>query len=309
MKKVAYLILVHSDPTHFCKLIESLCKHADIYVHVDAKSKLEDFSSQCLPGVNFIPERVDIAWAGISMVDALLNLTKAAMERSDSYTHLVYLSGSDYPIKPGNIISNLFTSNPERQFIKYIDMRESPEHYLKLITRKQFLEPLFPTKNKIISIVDKSIRKILRRLNIPNKWRNEVIPYFGHTWCALTPNCCAYILNFHNNNPWFYQMNKDTFSPDEHYFHTIVGNSPFAKSADGLQEYKGRGLWKLVNFHLICPTLQKWFTIADWNQIQTSNKLFVRKVNSDSGTSLVEQIKTRSLETQIKNNSTKQHPH
>lgn len=292
MKKVAYLILAHSDPSHFCKLIESLYNHADIYVHVDAKSNMEDFSSQCLPGVNFISERVDIAWAGISMVDALLNLTKAAMKRSDRYTHLVFLSGSDYPIKPESTICKLFTSNPERQFIKYIDMRESQDHYLKLVTNKQFLEPLLPSKNKTIKIIDKMARKILRSLRIRNNWNSDITPYFGHTWCALTPACCSYILDFHKNNPWFYKINKNTFSPDEHYFHTIIGNSPFSSTADGLQPFEGRGLWRLANFHLICPTLQKWFSIEDWEQIQTSDKLFLRKINSATGTTLVNKINT-----------------
>jgi hypothetical protein len=295
MKKIAYLILAHNDPAHFCKLVKSICNNADIYVHVDAKSKLEDFSSQCLPGVTFIPERVNIAWAGISMVDALINLIKAAMVRSELYTHMVFLSGSDYPIKPMNVISNRFKSSPERQFIKYIDMRESPGHYLKLVTKKQFLEPLIPSSKKYIITLDKIIRRSLRALRIPNNWRSDIVPYFGHTWCALTPNCCAYILDFHDSNPWFYQMNKDTFSPDEHYFHTIIGNSPFAKHSDGLQKYEGRGLWRLVNFHLICPSLNKWFTLADWSQIETSEKLFLRKVNSSSGSGLVENIDTKIL--------------
>ena len=132
-------------------------------------------------------------------------------------------------------------------------------------------------------------------MKLPNNWRKDITPYFGHTWCALTPECCEYIVNYHTENPWFYQMNKNTFSPDEHYFHTIVGNSKFAERADGLQTYKGRGLWRLVNFHLVCPTLQKWYTLDDWEQIITSDKLFVRKVNSSSSHALVKKINTTLL--------------
>ena len=226
------------------------------------------------------------------MIDALLNLIRAALPFSERYTHFVFITGSDYPIKPEKQISDIFTSSPEREFIKYIDMRDSPEHYLKLITRKQFLEPFIKTNNKPLIFTDKLIRKTLRALGIPNKWNNDMIPYFGHTWCALTPACCEYILNFHINNPWFYKVNRHTFSPDEHYFHTIVGNSPFNGNADGLQKFEGRGLWRLVNFHLICPSLQKWFTLNDWEEISESDKLFVRKVNSKTGKELVGKINT-----------------
>lgn len=295
MKKIAYLILAHSDATHLNALVKSLSTYADIYIHLDIKANLSEFVSACPKTVTFIEDRVNVAWAGISMVDALLNLIKAVLPFSENYTHFVFITGSDYPIKPEKQIFEIFVSEPERQFIKYIDMRESPEHYLKLITHKQFLEPFTNSKNKILNLADKSVRKALRKLGIPNKWSNKVIPYFGHTWCALTPQCCEYILDYHNDNPWFYESNKQTFSPDEHYFHTIIGNSPFNSKADGLQAYEGRGLWRLVNTHLICPSLQKWYTLDDWEQIISSDKLFVRKVNSISGGSLVEEIDAQIL--------------
>lgn len=292
MKKIAYLILAHSDATHLGALVKSISTCADVYIHLDAKANLSEFASTCPASAIFIEERVDVAWAGMSMIDALLNLIRAALPFSERYTHFVFITGSDYPIKPEKQISDIFTSAPEREFIKYIDMRDSPEHYLKLITRKQFLEPFIKTHNRPLIFTDKLIRKTLRALGIPNKWNNDMIPYFGHTWCALTPSCCEYILNFHTNNPWFYEVNKHTFSPDEHYFHTIVGNSPFNENADGLQTYEGRGLWRLVNFHLICPSLQKWFSLNDWEEISKSDKLFVRKVNSNTGKELVKKINT-----------------
>ena len=295
MKKIAYLILAHSDPIHLGCLVNSISNDADIYVHVDSKANLADFISQCPSSVTFIENRTNIAWAGISMVDALLSLIKAALPFSARYSHFIFLSGSDYPIKPAKTINATFTSNPKKQFIKYINMRDSPEHYLKLVTKKHYLEPLLTTSNKILAFIDKAVRKLLRTMKLPNNWRKDITPYFGHTWCALTPECCEYIVNYHTENPWFYQMNKNTFSPDEHYFHTIVGNSKFAERADGIQTYKGRGLWRLVNFHLVCPTLQKWYTLDDWEQIITSDKLFVRKVNSSSSHALVKKINTTLL--------------
>lgn len=295
MKKIAYLILAHNDPAHLGALARSISGYADIYVHLDAKAHLPDFILSCPDSVTFIDDRVSVAWAGISMVDAQLNLTRAALPFSERYTHFFFITGSDYPIKPEKEISKILTSSPERQFVKYIDMRDSPEHYMKLISRKQFREPVIRSTVKHITLADKLIRKCLRALKIPNRWDKRMIPYFGHTWCALTPECCKHVLDFHDNNPWFYEMNKDTMAPDEHYYHTIIGNSPFASNADGLQVYQGRGLWRLVNFHLICPSLQKWFTLEDWDEVYASDKLFVRKVNSKTGAGLVGEIDMKIL--------------
>lgn len=288
-KKVAYLILAHNDPHHLGSLVKSISNHADVYIHLDLKADLSEFIDKCPTQATFIEKRVSVAWAGISMVDALLNLIEAALPYADRYTHFIFITGSDYPIKSENEISSVFVSSPKKQFLKYIDMRQS-DHYLKLISRKHFMEPLTTSRNKIMMFLDRFSRAIFRRLSIANKWNNCVTPHFGHTWCALTPECCRYILDFHNQNPWFYQMNKDTFAPDEHYFHTIVGNSPFAAYADGIQVYEGRGLWRVVNFHLICPSLKKWFSLDDWDQVRESNKLFVRKINSKSGAELIRKI-------------------
>lgn len=290
MKKIAYLIIAHEDPNHLSKLVNSIINHSDIYIHIDAKANIEDFKSSCPSSVNFIEERVEVAWAGITMVDALLNLIKSALPYSSKYSHFVFISGSDYPIKTETEIINTFISDPKRQFIKYIDMRNSPNHYLKQINRKHFLEPYIVSSIKAVSFADRLFRKLLRTLKIRNKWQQNMIPYYGHTWCALTPECCSYILDFHINNQWFYESNKNTFAPDEHYFHTIIGNSPFAETSDGLQEFEGSGLWRVVNFHLICPSLKKWFTIDDWHEINSSDKLFVRKLNSKNSEQLVNKI-------------------
>ena len=90
-------------------------------------------------------------------------------------------------------------------------------------------------------------------------------------------------------------MNKYTFSPDEHYFHTIIGNSFFAKKSDGKMEFQGRGTWRLANYHIIDISLTKWFTLSDWTEIVNSEKLFVRKINSQTGSDLVVKIKSELL--------------
>ena len=86
-----------------------------------------------------------------------------------------------------------------------------------------------------------------------------------------------------------------TFSPDEHYIHTIVGQSPFLAFFNGVQPFQGRGTWRLANLHLVDQSLAKWYTVADWETIVSSDRLFVRKVRSKDGKDLVERIKQELL--------------
>jgi len=295
-QRIAYLVLAHGDPVHLGRLLRAIDHRADFFVHVDAKTELEAFLEQPLPtSTTFLQPRREVHWADISMVDALIDLMEAAIARAADYSHLVILSGSDYPLRPARAIHEFFTSQPDRQFVKYIDMRESA-HYLKCVDSRWFKKPLWISPVKVLNYPDKVLRRAGNLLGLPNKWRTDVVtPYTGSTWMALTPRCCEYILTYHRTNRWYYDMNRFTFAPDEHYFHSIIGNSPFSSQADGLQPFVARGLWRLANFHHIHPSLAKWYTLDDWNEVASSKAHFIRKLNSTSGGPLVEAIDERLL--------------
>ncbi len=291
MKRIAYLILAHNDPDHLYRLVTALGLNCDIYIHIDKKSALPDFNCVTLvDNVTILEERYTVSWAGISMIAAQMALIKAALAHQGDYTHLVFLSGSCYPIKPPDDILATLTDQPQREFIRFIDMRESPEHYMRQITQKWFREPLIQSRVKFLSLLDKSIRRALEKMRLRNDWETAYVPYYGSQWCALTVACCQFLLKTLEERPSFRQMNRFTFAPDEHFLHTLVGNSPFMARADGIQPFKGRGVWRLANLHVVDQTLQKWFTIRDFDQIAASDKFFVRKVRTADGADLLNRI-------------------
>lgn len=291
MKKIAYLVLAHADPQHFKKLMYAIDYKATIFVHLDAKSNIKDFTSLSLPkSVEFIENRVSVFWGSISMIDATLKLIERALRSEEDFSHLVLISGADYPIKRSDLIYEKFVQNPEHEFIKYIDMRESP-HYFSHISQKWYRTPLFHSSNKPLKLLDEGIRYVFNhKLKFKNSWDKSFIPYFGSQWWALTPGCARYILKFVQENPAFYAMNRYTFSPDEHFFHTIIGNSNYNSNSDGVQEFKQRGTWRMANFHIIATNLAKWYTINDWKKVSNSDRLFVRKLNSTVSGELIDAI-------------------
>lgn len=290
MKKIAYLILAHADPKHFEKLVNAINYNARFFIHLDAKSDIKKFEQLSLPGdLVFIKDRVRVSWGSISMVDATLNLMQEALNSGEDFTHLVLLSGADYPMQSNPVIYDTFARNPQHEFIKYIDMRQSA-HYIKQIKQKWFKEQLFHTSNKFLRNCDKTIRQLANKLQLHNRWDNAVVPYFGSQWWAFTPGCANYILKYVKDQPEYYNNNKHSFSPDEHFFHTVVGNSPYSEKCDGLLPYEGRGTWRTANLHIIHHSLTKWYTIDDWDEIKSSDKLFIRKVNSTVSGELIDLI-------------------
>ncbi len=292
MLKIGYLIAAHTDAENLKRLINALGDNCDFYIHIDAKSDIQEFK-QIVSSEKafFIEDRTIVSWAGISQVDATLKLIKAALDTGNKYSHLILLSGSDYPIKKPEYINSFFNQQPEKEFIRFIDMRESPQHYMKQIKHKWFKEPLYHTSFKSLQLFDKVIRRTANFLQLNNNWdENAIIPYYGSNWWALTPSCCEFILEYINKNKDYHLINKYTFAPDEHFFHTLIGNSVYKEKSDGLQAFEGRGTYRLANFHLIHPSLSKWYDLTDWDEIVSSDKLFVRKVNSLKSKDLLDKI-------------------
>lgn len=292
MEKIAYLIMTYQDPVHLNRMINALDYNAKFFIHVDKKVDIKPFV-EAVESENavFLGHRITVSWGGISFIDVAINLMIEALEDTENFTHLMMLSGSCYPIRSKESIYDYMQQHKGHEFIKYLDARESPEHYMKSLENKHFFEPFYPSSSRaIVKKFDKYIRHALKLLKIRQPWDFEWVPYFGSFWWALTPACCEYILEFTTRNLDFYRYCSYAIAPEEFYFHTLVGNSPFAKNSDGLQPYQGRGTFRMANLHIIDQSLAKWYTLEDWEEIAASDKFFVRKVDTSHSASLLERL-------------------
>lgn len=234
MEKIAYLVLAHQDPIHLERLVKAINYKAHIYIHLDEKTNLDRYIHiDDMKSVDFISERIKVYWGGFSMVKATLNLVKAALASKKNFSHLVLLSGSDYPIKPVSIFYDFLRNNYNKQFIKLIKLNESPSPQKRRLINYWFMDPL-------LSFYDDSlIRRILQKLfhlGVTRKPLCNVTPAWGNQWWAITPECAAFILQYLEQNLNFLKFYKYAHCPDEHFFHTIVANSPFLQKAGGIRE-------------------------------------------------------------------------
>jgi hypothetical protein len=289
-KPVAYLVLAHADPEQCTRLISSLLAdpNCHIFVHLDLKTKSE-FSNAAkldLARVHFVKERYEISWGGFSMIKGTLAVMKQALASKIDFGYLVLLSGMDYPIRhPDEIREHLYTQQ-FRQHINRLNVPDSPEHYLKLARRYTFRDAWLPA-----GIVDKFIRKTGTIAAMPFKRKLlEATICTGSQWWAITPEFGRYVLKFISEHEEYDRYFRYLHSPDEHYFQTILENSPFAQEAPPMLTYTGRGMWKTANLHLIHPSLKKIYTAAEFDEVMSSNRYFVRKVNTGPSTSLLDQI-------------------
>lgn len=290
MNKVAYCIMAHNDKEHLSKLITALGNNCEIFIHIDGYVDDSSFLSLANKGnVHFLSPRTKVSWAGFSMVTVMMRLLKLAIEYEELFSHYIFLSGSCYPIKPISHIDSFFESNKNKSFIKYVKMTDHALLYWQ-IKNKYLMDNPFPIRNKVTHNLHRVIRRITFHTHINNVWKENITAYGGSNWTVLNDECAKYVVDFHENNLWFQNMFKYTYAADEHYVHTILGNSPLVVQCTGIQEFKYFGLDYLTNLHLIDNSLIKWFKIEDWDEIQQSDKFFVRKVRTLDGMTLIDKI-------------------
>ncbi len=224
---VAYLILAHNNPRHFRRLLSSLASPTSaFFVHIDKKSKVDFTHDLSADTVYFSGNRIEVHWGDFSVVEATLTLMNQVLRSPRRFDRIVLLSGTDFPIRSASYIEAMFGSNLDAEFINIVKMpSEVAGMPLHRLTR------FVPSANK--TNIKLATRNLLYKLGLIPRERNYkkalrgLVPYAGSQWWALTRDACEYIEQFCSVNPGIVNFFQNTFIPDEMFFQTIIGNSPY----------------------------------------------------------------------------------
>lgn len=294
MKDIAFLVLAHTDPVQVGRLCRALDYRARIFVHLDAKADIRPYLAQPLPeSVTFIKDRVRVSWAAYSQVEATLRMMRAALGSGHDFSHLVMLSGLDYPIKSLPSLHAFLNRNAGHELMKFVDASVQPA-YRVFYEHYWFLEAntwLRPTS--LDRLIRHGFGRVLRKF-IHKPQPKGMTCCWGSAYWALTPDCAQHILNFSDSNPEYIRWARSSFAVDEHFFPTIVAHSRFLELSDGFQPYVGTGpqTWRLGCLHM---NRRKIHTEVDFEELRDSDKFFVRKIMSGQSDRLVERLNAEIL--------------
>lgn len=293
--RVAFLILAHGDAPQLVRLCRALQPHS-VFIHIDAKAPafpLDTFTA--LPNVTQATPSVKVHWGDFSMVQATLNLIKAAQDKGQ-FDRFVLLSGSCYLAKPLAALEALFVQNPRREWIALTQIQRA-SHLYNMIGRRWRMSPLVKHKG-----IDSKLRlgwnKISKWIGRDLEREIQMKPYFGSQWWALTDDCIAMVLEFVKSHPAFVEAYKSVYAADEHFFQTIIGNSSFGQFADRADD-RGLETNKLTPLHLIATSEDRYFGAGekDFFQISTTEYFFIRKISTSRSSALLDRIDQELLQT------------
>lgn len=231
---IAYLILAHNTPNHLRRLIRALdSPEARFFVHVDRKADLAVFRRGLTQSnVVFIADRVAVYWGEFSQVSAIICLLRESQSSRADYFCL--LSGSDYPLRGPRYIQDFFARHQGREFMNLVPIPcPAVGKLLDRVEQYRFQTPW--NGFFAIRVVARLNDLLNRRLQFSRNYSRALHglrPYGGSTWWALTNEACRHILDFIDDRPDVVRFFTHGYLPDESFFQTIIGNSPFAARVD-----------------------------------------------------------------------------
>lgn len=201
-----------------------------IHLHVDSNSALpgSDVLGVVKRASLHLTPRVDVRWAGVSMVQAGLTATRSALQEADfDYIHL--LTESDLPIRPMSEIHSFFREHSGFEFIEYHPDNDGFAQYKGQVFHF-FANRRSYRSSKLTKYANHGLAKAQQKVQFQ---RHPGVRYYhGSAFWSITRGLAEYVDERADQILRDYRW---TLAPDEVYLHTLVMNSPYR---DRLYEFE-----------------------------------------------------------------------
>ena len=287
-KNHAYLITAHTNRPQLEQLLSLLDdERNDVYLQVDSKGGL------AIDGLSLHRSRLIILppfpmyWGGYSVIQAELNMLRAASGSPYHYYHL--LTGGDLPLVTQDVVH----ARLEDSEAQYVDF--APEHQAMARWKGAYYHFLVETKlytrSRPFRIAGHGIVKAQALLGIDRSRKSRETYYHGSTYFSITHRLVKYILA---QEPWIRKTFRYTLACDEVYLQTLIMKSTFRS------EVASRDMGNAANLRYIDWTRRDknspyTFRMSDYQELVEASRhhLFARKFSTTVDAAIVDTIVRR----------------
>lgn len=264
-------------------MFEALPSDSPIFVHFDASASVDDWARLVddagrHPNVKLV-RRHRCWWGSFGIVQGTIEMISEAIASRSMFDYGVLLSGSDFPIKSNSFIQDFFSNSPNQEYMECFPVdgenrwsKDEGKYSAKY--RYAYYHAWFRSRNL----------RLTRRAQGPNGLRI----HGGSQWWALTRPALEYVDAFIKSEPTYTKFYRHTLIPDESFFQTILGNSPFSENLSG-------GDITLALWNKPEPPYPALLGMNDWEAIVQSKKLFARKFSADIDSNILKKIEIELL--------------
>ena len=229
---LAVLVIGYREPEVLGKVLQFYLEvGADIYLHVDQKMSAADYLRRLgayADQVNLVEQRLNIFWAGFSMIRATMSLLETALEQKQ-YSNYLLVSDDTVPAVTVTSFCIHMTANRDR-----IGLRRLAEDDVFFDRYKGFFYLDHAATSLLgrpieTSNIDEDFIVTMARLQHRRRIGKPKIPiYYGSQWWCLTAETIDLIITKFRDSADIREAFEFSAVPDECYFQTLVGN--FASS-------------------------------------------------------------------------------
>jgi hypothetical protein len=279
--RVAVLVLASHTPRALFALAQYFApSDVDIFVHVDAKTDFTDYRNHTHaypPRVHFLSARRRVYWGGFSMVEATLDLLRAAV-LAGPYDRYVFISDNSLPVQS---LDGFFATLAARDDL--IDGWES-----KSPQTQPWYDNFYMLDDDLVDLrrgwitprpVQAAMQdKFERLMALKARGKKPAAIFYGHASWALGPDSVRLVLDAVENDPWWVESCRFALFSDEIFFHSIVCAAKYPGGVDESLTY--------TDFFRFRPRVIK--TSRDLPYDMHRNFLFLRKIAPDFASDLPE---------------------
>jgi hypothetical protein len=290
LKKHAYLITAYENRYQLEQLLSLLDNERnDVYLQIDSKGSLRLDNLTLHKSSLFILPSFPIYWGAFSMIQAELNLLKAAAERHYHYYHMI--TGSDLPLVSQDAIHNYL----ENSDLEYVDFspEEKPWAHYKAAYYHLFLENKWYLKCVLIRGLRYFLVKLQSVCGIDRSKKSNEDFYTGSTYFSITHSLVEYVLT---QQLWIKNTFHHALACDEVFLQTLIMKSPFKSKLSGSDSGKTKNL-RYIDWIRYRKNSPYTFKMSDYEELKETSKRaffarkFHRSVDSDIVDRIVERIK------------------
>jgi len=158
------------------------------------------------------------------MVEATLALMRAALRDAPETRAVALLSGTHLPVQSAPAIASRLLDGRE-----HIDLRFAAAEPMDQMSLRRFWYRALPGREERRPLLRWLNRRswVLGKRDVARGLRG-MTPMGGSQWWCLSADCARHVLGFVDAAPWYPRFFRLASIPDETFFHTLVGASPFA---------------------------------------------------------------------------------
>ncbi|KAF7644002.1 hypothetical protein LDENG_00229750 [Lucifuga dentata] len=211
---LAYSLVVHKSAWMVERLLRASYSPSNTYcIHYDQKSP-SDFASameglaRCLPNVFIASKRESVIYAGVTRLKADLNCLSDLLGSEVKWKYAINLCGQDFPLKPSvELVSEL-------KKLKGANMLETSQPM-------EFKKQRFTFHHQVMTVSSEYDKILVKTPKMKEPPPHGIQMFTGNAYFVLSREFIAYI-NTSNVFTDFLAWSEDTYSPDEHFWATLV---------------------------------------------------------------------------------------